>query len=120
MAKGARGGTKLDRTLDDDELGPDPEEHPGDAELNAGDTAASSSDGNAREVLEGYGMAGIDYTRRRYGMAGAGFVSTAAGKAEDARGGEAGDLIVLSVPAGELGRVMSLLEALGARPPSTA
>lgn len=114
MAKGARGGTKLDRTLGDDELGPDPE-----AAANAG-TATSSSDGNAREVLEGYGMAGIDYTRRRYGMAGAGFVSTAAGKAEDARGGDAGDLIVLSVPAGELGRVMSLLEALGARPPQAA
>lgn len=110
----ARPKAGQDRTLDDDvepvdELGPNPE-----APAPAVTEAELAVDDR---LLAGAGMAGIDYTRRRFGMAGAGFVSTAAGVAEDARGGEPGDLLILSVPAGELGRAMELLEELGVRRP---
>lgn len=98
---------KLDRTLDDDELDVAGGELAETPELELG-------------VLGGAGMAGIDYERRRYGMAGAGFVATAAAKAEEARGNEPGDLIVLSIPPGGLAAAMAFLEELGVRRPVIA
>lgn len=103
-ASGGQGRNAARRALADLNLG-----------TGAGTAPPASADEDGERPLEGAGMAAIDWQRRRYGFAGAGFVSMAAGVAEETRGGGGGDLIVLSVPPGELGHYLDVLEELGAR-----
>lgn len=77
--------------------------------------AKAKADAPDTPPLEGAGMAGIGYELRRYGMAGAAYVSSAAVAAEEARGNEPGDLIIVSIPAGELADAMEALAELGVR-----
>lgn len=67
-------------------------------------------------VLEpfGAGVSTVSLDQRRYGMTGSAFVSMAAARAQDARGGQEGDLVILAVAPGRGLELVELLESMGA------